>query len=177
VIGGIEPYTISWNFGDGSVQSDEDDETVEHTFDVAGTYNVDLTVTDSTGTTESDSILITVEAATPSPSPSPSPLIAVDIISDGTEGIAPATFVFQAEVTGGTEPYTYSWDFGDGSGEGNEQTVLHTFDVAGTYNVDVIVTDSTGTTGFDSILITVEEALETEEPLETEGSDSDIDGL
>ena len=171
VIGGIEPYTISWNFGDGSVQSDEDDETVEHTFDVAGTYNVDLTVTDSTGTTESDSILITVEAATPSPSPSPSPLMSVDIISDGTEGIAPATFVFQAEVTGGTEPYAYSWDFGDGSGEGNEQTVLHTFDVAGTYNVDVIVTDSTGTTGFDSILITVEE------PLETEGFGSDDDGL
>src|SRR3712207_6720020 len=36
VIGGMEPYDISWDFGDGSVEvDDDDDETVEHTFDVA----------------------------------------------------------------------------------------------------------------------------------------------
>ena len=51
----------------GSEESD--DETVEHTFDVAGTYNVDLTVTDSTLQTASDSILITVEEPLFSPSP------------------------------------------------------------------------------------------------------------
>src|SRR5215204_4731745 len=57
--------------------------------------------------------------------------LTVDITSSDTEGgeIAPATFEFEADVAGGTEPYTYSWDFdGEGSGESNEQTVSHTFE-------------------------------------------------
>src|SRR5215207_9965670 len=33
-------------------------------------------------------------------------LLTVGIISNGTEGVAPATFEFQANLTGGTEPYT-----------------------------------------------------------------------
>src|SRR5215204_511116 len=148
VTGGTVPYTYSWDFGDGSIETD-DDETVDHTFDVADTYNVDLTVTDSTGRTVSDSILITVEA--------PPPLTAVEIISSDTQGVVPATFDFEANVTGGTVPYTYSWDFGDGSIEtDDDETVDHTFDVADTYNVDLTVTDSTGRTVSDSILITVE---------------------
>jgi PKD repeat protein len=150
VAGGLEPYTINWDFGDGS--SEESDDDVEHTFDVAGTYNVDLTVTDSSGRTASDSMSITVEE--------PPPLTSVDIISNDTEGVAPATFEFEANLTGGTEPFTYSWDFGDGSSEeSDDETVEHTFDVAGTYNVDLTVTDSTLQTASDSILITVEEPL------------------
>src|SRR5215210_5806703 len=148
VTGGTVPYTYSWDFGDGSVESG-DDETVDHTFNIAGTYTVTATVTDSTGRTVSDSILITVEA--------PPPLTAVNIISNDTEADAPATFEFEANVTGGTEPYDYSWDFGDGSEESDDdETVDHTFDVANTYNVDLTVTDSTGRTVSDSILITVE---------------------
>jgi PKD repeat protein len=151
VAGGLEPYTINWDFGDGSSE-ENDDETVEHTFDVAGTYNVDLTVTDSSGRTASDSMSITVEE--------PPPLTSVDIISNDTEGVAPATFEFEANLTGGAEPFTYSWDFGDGSSEENDdETVEHTFDVAGTYNVDLVVIDSTLQTASDSILITVEEPL------------------
>jgi PKD repeat protein len=146
VTGGIEPYTYSWDFGDGSEESD-DDETIDHTFDQAGTYNVDLTVTDSSGRTVSDSILITVEP--------PPPLTRVNIISNDTEDVAPASFEFRARVVGGIEPYTYSWDFGDGSGGSNERIVVHTFDQAGTYVVAVIVTDSSGRTVSDSILIVV----------------------
>jgi PKD repeat protein len=150
VAGGLEPYTINWDFGDGSGEESDDD--VEHTFDVADTYNVDLTVTDSSGRTASDSMSITVEE--------PPPLTSVDIISNDTEGVAPATFEFEANLTGGAEPFTYSWDFGDGSSEeSDDETVEHTFDVAGTYNVDLTVIDSTLQTASDSILITVEEPL------------------
>ena len=150
VAGGLEPYTINWDFGDGS--SEESDDDVEHTFDVADTYNVDLTVIDSSGRTASDSMSITVEE--------PPPLTSVDIISNDTEGVAPATFEFEANLTGGAEPFTYSWDFGDGSSEeSDDETVEHTFDVAGTYNVDLTVIDSTLQTASDSILITVEEPL------------------
>jgi PKD repeat protein len=87
-------------------------------------------------------------------------LLTVGIISNGTEGVVPATFEFQANLTGGTEPYTYIWNFGDGSEESDEQTVLHTFEEAGTYNVTLAATDTDNQNAFDSIEITVEELAE-----------------
>jgi PKD repeat protein len=92
--------------------------------------------------------------------------LTVDITSSDTEGgeIAPATFEFEADVAGGTEPYTYSWDFdGEGSGESNEQTVSHTFEEDGSYDVGLTVTDSIGQSASDSMEITVEEAPAAEE--------------
>jgi PKD repeat protein len=99
----------------------------------------------------------------------PTEPLAVEITSSDTEGIAPATLEFEADVTGGIEPYTISWDFGDGSVESDDdETVDHTFDQAGTYNVAVIVTDSSGRTAYDSILITVEPPPPPPPPLTTE---------
>src|SRR5215213_5677347 len=89
----------------------------------------------------------------------PAEPLTVEITSSDTEGqVAPATFDFEANVTGGTVPYTYSWDFGDGSVESDDdESIDHTFDVAGNYTVTLTVTDSTGRTVSDSILITVHE--------------------
>ncbi|MGH9925895.1 MAG: PKD domain-containing protein, partial [Nitrososphaeraceae archaeon] len=173
VTGGIEPYTISWDFdgssGSGSEEVEEENsETIEHTYDIAGVYNARVSVTDSTGRTASDTILIIVDE--------PPPLTSVDIISNATESIAPATFEFEANVTGGIEPYTYRWNFGDGSGgeQSNTQIVLHTFDTAGAYNVSLLVTDNQNQVTFDSMTITIEEpeqpAVEEEQP-----SPEDID--
>src|SRR5215213_2945319 len=99
--------------------------------------------------------------------------LTVEITSSDTEGqVAPATFDFEANVTGGTVPYTYSWDFGDGSVESDDdETIDHTFDVAGNYTISATVTDSTGRTVSDSILITVEPA-----PPLTAGDDDDGGG-
>jgi PKD repeat protein len=104
------------------------------------------------------------------------PLI-VEITSDAEEGdIAPATFEFEADVAGGTGPYTYSWDFDDDgddedNGEDDEQTVSHTFEEAGSYDVDLTVTDSGGQNASNSIEVTVEEApVEEEEEEEEEPS-------
>src|SRR5215218_2070789 len=97
--------------------------------------------------------------------------LTVEITSSDTEGgeIAPATFEFEADVAGGTEPYTYSWDFdGEGSGESNEQTVSHTFEEDGSYDVGLTVTDSIGQSASDSMEITVEEAPAVEEEVEDE---------
>ena len=104
----------------------------------------------------------------------PTEPLRVEITSSDTEGVAPATFRFEAHVTGGMEPYSFSWSFGDGSGgssnsqetdDDNNNTIRHTFDRAGTYNVDVTVTDSTGRTAFDNIEINVKEApVATEQP-------------
>ena len=96
--------------------------------------------------------------------------LTVEISSNDTEAIAPATFEFEADVGGGTEPYTYSWDFDDESSEeSDEQTVSHTFEEAGSYDVSLTVTDSGSQNASDSVEITVEEEEEVEEePAEEE---------
>src|SRR5829696_3572789 len=95
----------------------------------------------------------------------PTEPLTVDITSSDTEGgeIAPATIEFEADVAGGTEPYTYSWDF-DGEGSSDDDDVIdHTFDEAGSYDVGLTVTDSIGQSASDSMEITVEEAPADEE--------------
>jgi PKD repeat protein len=79
-----------------------------------------------------------------------------ELVSNGTEGIAPATFEFDADISGGREPYNINWDFDDGD-ESNGESVVHTFDEAGTYVVTATVTDSAGQTATGSIEISVEE--------------------
>jgi PKD repeat protein len=165
ITGGTEPYTYLWDFGDGSEESDE--QTVLHTFEEAGIYNVTLTATDTDDQDASASIEISVEEAPPALPPTIAEPLTVGIISNSTEGVAPATFEFEANITGGTEPYTYLWNFGDGSEESDEQTVLHTFEEAGIYNVTLAATDIDNQDAFDSIEITVEEALA--EVVEEEG--------
>src|SRR5918996_806282 len=68
----------------------------------------------------------------------PTSPLTVEITSSDTEAIAPATFEFEADVGGGTEPYTYSWDFDDESSEeSDEQTVSHTFEETGSYDISL----------------------------------------
>src|SRR5215218_5247225 len=84
--------------------------------------------------------------------------LTAEINSNDTEGVAPATFEFEADIAGSTEPYTVSWDLdNDGIVESNEETVVATFYGAGTYNVTLTITDSEDQTTSDSIEITVEE--------------------
>src|SRR5918998_2469081 len=151
--GGTEPYTYLWDFGDSSEESDE--QTVLHTFEEAGIYNVVVTVTDENGQEASDNLGITVNEPPPTTITEP---LTVGIISNSTEGVAPATFEFQANLTGGTQPYVINWDFGDSSEESDEQTVLHTFEEAGTYEVTLTATDTDDQEASDSIEISVEEA-------------------
>jgi PKD repeat protein len=84
-------------------------------------------------------------------------LLTAEIISNGTQGVAPATFEFQANITDGAPPYSYNWDFGDGSEGSDEQTVEHTFEEAGTYDVSFVVTDADNEEASNSIEISVEE--------------------
>ena len=160
-IGGTEPYTVIWDFDDDSVEESEE-QIILHTYDEAGTYNVTVDIIDSEEQIASDSIEITVEETTAESEEEgegegeTNDLLTVEIVSNGIEGEAPATFEFEAQVAGGTEPYTISWDFGDGSEGSDEQTAEHTFDEAGTYNVAVTVTDSDGETASDSLEIIAE---------------------
>src|SRR5215216_5472071 len=65
IAGGTEPYTVNWNFGDDSEESDE--QSVVHTFNEAGNYTVTLTITDSEGETATDTLELTVEESSEEP--------------------------------------------------------------------------------------------------------------
>jgi len=57
-------------------------------------------------------------------------------------GNAPLSVAFTGSATGGTAPYSYSWNFGDGSATSTAQNPSHTYSAAGTYTATLTVTDS-----------------------------------
>jgi PKD repeat protein len=130
--GGVPPYTYSWNFGDGSPH--KTGATLQHTYATGGTYAAVLTVTDS---------------AAPAQSASAAPLqvVAQQDLGASAEasplaGVVPLHVAFSGGASGGTPPYAFAWDFGDGSPAVSGSTAEHTYDVPGTYRATLVVTDS-----------------------------------
>lgn len=123
--------TYSWNFGDGGT-SDEASPT--HTYPAAGNYSVSLMVTDSEDRTGvSNSLTIRV---TRSVNPTASISASVD------HGYGPLAVDFMSTVDGGVPPYTYMWNFGDGT-TSTQANPSHTYTDPGVYLVRLTLTDST----------------------------------
>ncbi len=66
---------------------------------------------------------------------------------DGTT--APATYRLEGDALGGTAPYTFHWDFGDGQ-QATGQNVRHTYENPGSYTATLTVADATGQTASDT---------------------------
>jgi PKD repeat protein len=128
-----------------------------------GDHTVQCSATDAVGRKGTISFTVSVigpSATTPglSTTPAVDTSFKVDITAEGTTtGPAPFTFQASASVSGGTSPYTYSWNFGDGQ-TSNEVSTQHQFQQPGTYNVALTVTDANGKTASDSIVVTVSAA-------------------
>jgi PKD repeat protein len=133
--GGASPYTISWNFGDGSTGSGT---TVIHTYTSANTYSVTETATDSASPSQStkSSQTITVQ---------PIPPLATSFTFLPATPLFNTVVTFMATTTGGTSPYATSWNFGDGK-IGTGASTTHTFATAGSYTVTETATDSSSPT-------------------------------
>lgn len=82
----------------------------------------------------------------------------VTATANPTTGSTPLTVNFQATVSQGLAPFTYSWTFGDG-GTGNGASTSHTYTQPGTYTAEVVVTDSRGRSTSDTVAITVQSAI------------------
>ena len=98
-----EPVTYSIDFGDGTVVSDP---SASHTYANAGTYTVTFTCTNEAGT-DTRTMSVSVDPA----------CNAAQIVSMTANNMSPDTRTsvsFSANVTG-SQPVTYSWDFGDGT--------------------------------------------------------------
>jgi len=128
--GGTPPYTYRWNFGDGQSSTSQN---ASHTYSASGNYAAILTVTDSQSATATNSVSINVTAT-------PGQLLATASGSP-TSGLAPLAVSFTGSATGGTPPYTYNWNFGDGSSS-SAQNPSHTYSTIGNYTANLTVTDS-----------------------------------
>jgi len=124
------PTSWSWTFGDGGSSTSQNP---YHTYSSAGSYSVNLTVTNSGG---SNSLVktnyITVTTAVPVASFSGSP----------TSGTFPLTVSFTDTST--YSPTSWSWLFGDGSSS-TSQNPSHTYSAAGSYTVNHSATNAEGT--------------------------------
>ncbi len=81
------------------------------------------------------------------------PLI-ISANSSEVNGLAPFQTLLSCVVESGVAPYSFSWDFGDGSPGGDEQSPEHTFENPGVYTATVSVIDDSGQTESASITIT-----------------------
>ncbi|HYN06599.1 MAG TPA: PKD domain-containing protein [Vicinamibacterales bacterium] len=139
-----------WSFGDGGVGAGMRS---THRYQVAGTYNVVLTVTDDRGagaSTTPTPIVVTsssdpVAAFTVSPA---EPAVGQPVILNASASKAAA----------GRSITSFVWDFGDGSSPGSGMTTSHPFNGPGSYTVVLNVTDSTGRKGTASQTVTIKPA-------------------
>ena len=141
--GNIVAY--DWNFGDGTAGAGA---SVNHTY-TAGTYTVTLTVTDNAGATNSATQTITI---TPAGQPQP-PVASPGGPYSGTVG-NPVQF----NGSGSNDPdgsiTAYLWNFGDGA-TATTVSPVHTYAAAGTYPVQLTVTDNSGQTGSAQTMATI----------------------
>lgn len=133
---GNGPYSYFWTFGDGTNSTGNP---ITHTFSVAGTYDVDCVVSNSTGSYGTGSTQVNVSAT-------PSPPFTVQVAVSGYDGAAPFTATFTPMVNGGEAPYTLTWNFGDGSlpvTELGTASISHTYESAGDFEVSLQASDAT----------------------------------
>ncbi|MEO6833969.1 MAG: PKD domain-containing protein, partial [Chitinophagaceae bacterium] len=125
--------TYLWNFGDGSTSTSG---TPTHAYSASGAYTVKLTAINSVGcpATDTQANYINVYG------------------KPGADFVASDTAICQINGTttftslaSGTGPFTYVWDFGDGSSPSTASSpVTHAYGSVGSFTVKMIVTDAHG---------------------------------
>ncbi len=92
--------------------------------------------------------------------PAPAEELYVDLEGDPDEGPPPLSVKWTSTVEDGTEPYTYKWDFGDGTTVVNDANPTHVFAKEGEFTATLTVTDSKGISGSEEYDILVEKEEE-----------------
>jgi len=142
--GGATPYTWSVSGLPSGLSWSQVGDTVEISgtpaSGTAGTYSVDVAVTDSSSPTQSDNATLRLVVN----SASGSTTLKVDFDASPTEGKAPLTVDFTDKSTG--NPTSWEWDFdNDGTVDSTEQNPQWTYNNPGWYTVKLTVSDGTST--------------------------------
>lgn len=134
--------SVSWSFGDGTTATGIN---VTHTWTNPGTYTVEVTVADADGNNDTVTHEITVRDTTPP-----------EVETGGARTVhAGTSLAFDASETDENgEIATVEWNFGDGSPVTGTE-VYHTYAAAGTYTVQVTVTDAAGNSASETFEVEV----------------------
>ncbi len=124
------PATYLWTFGDGDSSTAID---AAHVYAQPGTYQVCLTMVNNSGCTDTHCKQIVIA----SPPPPPPCHAKFNFHKFGL------TVKFHAHALGGTPPYTFAWEFGDGD-TSSQKKPTHLYDTAGIYTVTLVISSSDG---------------------------------
>ncbi|MCI4368709.1 MAG: PKD domain-containing protein, partial [Thermoplasmata archaeon] len=131
---GTGPYHFLWCFGVDGLTSNL--RNTSFTYDSPGNYLASLLVADSQGHQQSLNFAVVVVV------PAPTPLWASFTVVP-SQGLAPLNVSLSALASGGSPPYAYAWEFGDGQ-VGVGSSANHTYPMPGNYSVNLTVTDRLG---------------------------------
>ena len=134
--GGTGSYSYSWTFNGQQISTSQD---FSYSFASSGSYTLTVTITDSVGVQSSASITVTIN---------PNP--AVSISSSQNPADVGNSVTFSSSESGGTGTDTYVWSI-NGVQESTASSFSYSFSAAGTYYVNVTVTDSDGHTASYSL--------------------------
>jgi PKD repeat protein len=138
-----QPLTYAWDFGDGTSSTGV---STTKTYAAGGTYAVKLTVTDAAGVTAAVTKQVVVTAPQTNTKPTANFTIAVTGLRVDLDA---------RSSTDNEGPIaSYAWSFGDGT-TGTGATPSKTFATAGTYQVQLTVTDAGGLTDTRTLPVTV----------------------
>lgn len=129
----------AWNMGDGTTYTTS---TVTHVYQSAGIKMITLIVSDTSKCNLADTFSSTVYIPY---------TINANFSPDDSFGCAPLTLNF---ATNSVATATYNWSFGDATSS-TQNPVLHTYPLAGTYPVQLIVSDSTSCNKADTSFATI----------------------
>ena len=131
---GNSPATYLWNFGDTGTSTDQNP---SHQYNTAGTYTVNLTVSDLNN---DEDVEIKTNYITVLSDISP----VADFTANTTTVIAGQCVAFTFTGSEGNAPTTYIWDFGDLWEDGDNSSLanpIHFYNTSGTYTVNLTVVD------------------------------------
>ncbi len=137
---GTTPYSYSWTWNGNVISTSQD---FSYSFDQSGQQYVYVTLTDKLGMTSTNYVFIEVEKD-PTVSISASPQSA----PTGTD------VSFLANTNNGLAPFSYSW-YINGVYAGGSVAMYNIFNTAGSYSVEVIVTDAAGQTATATVTETI----------------------
>jgi len=142
------PLSYRWQFGSGSGVQDRFTQIPGNiAFNLAGTYQVSLTVTDSLGAVDSTPALVTVIVSAPNNNTNLAPNGVINTPSSTvsiTQGDS-VSFTSTGSDPDNNTPLSYRWRFGAGIQDRFTQNPGQVvFNSAGTYQVSLTVTDSLG---------------------------------
>ncbi|OLD08653.1 MAG: hypothetical protein AUI95_02635 [Crenarchaeota archaeon 13_1_40CM_3_52_4] len=141
--GGVGGLVCNWSFGDSWSASKCN---TIHTYATTGSFTARLTATDTLGVTSLASLPIGVNVA-------PS----VNFTSSPATPTTGQSVTFTATIRGGASPFTFSWNYGDGSPDDNGSPATHTYPAPGIFTVSLTTKDANGATTLTTLTIGVSE--------------------